>query len=78
MPMYTFVVSSAFGKPGGVPYGRFHNPTGKRGSKYATGPVPKYGSPISPADHYGKDPDNFASDWLKIISGDGSHLREQR
>jgi len=33
---------------------------------------------VTPASHYGKDPTNFATDWLKLVTGDGAHLREHR
>lgn len=66
-------------KYGNAPYSSLEN-SHMIGGKYAkptkaaNGYVP-YGSAVN---GYGQDPDNFATDWLKFITGDGAHLREQR
>ncbi|KAL4235163.1 hypothetical protein ACF0H5_006801 [Mactra antiquata] len=52
-------------------YNRFNNPL-DAGSKYKVRPSGPWES------KYGQDPNNFATEWLNLISGDGGHLREQR
>ncbi|KAH3773151.1 hypothetical protein DPMN_174506 [Dreissena polymorpha] len=60
-----------------VPYRRLQNPGGPS-RKYSVRGSTGYAASLSPSSYYGNDPNNFASDWLKFISSDGGHLREQR